>query len=61
MQSNGIVHGPSQVYPNALEQRPIPGGESHVGETKSSHTRRELDYFAVQVQWTRAKIMTSFA
>lgn len=44
MQSDGIVHGPSQVYPNGMEQRPIPGGESHVGETKSLKTRQELNY-----------------
>lgn len=44
MKSDGIVHGPSQVYPGALEQLPIDGGESHVGETKSTRTRDRLDY-----------------
>jgi pimeloyl-ACP methyl ester carboxylesterase len=44
MKSDGIVHGPSQVYPGALEQLPIDRGESHVGETKSTKTRDRLDY-----------------
>lgn len=44
MHSDGIVHGPSQVYPNAVENFAIPGGESHVGETKSKHTRENMDY-----------------
>ncbi len=44
MQSDGIVHGPSQVYPNAFEQFPISGGDSHVGEGKSNHTRDRLNF-----------------
>ncbi len=44
MRSDGIVQGPSQVYPNALEQRPVNAGDSHVGEVKSPETRRELNY-----------------
>ena len=39
MQSDGIVHGPSQVYPTGMEQFPIHNGDSHVGEGQSSHTK----------------------
>ncbi|HEX5725099.1 MAG TPA: alpha/beta hydrolase [Longimicrobiaceae bacterium] len=42
MTSDGIVQGPSQVYPNANRQYPINGGDSHVGETKSDKTRDRL-------------------
>jgi pimeloyl-ACP methyl ester carboxylesterase len=44
MQSDGIVHGPSQVYPNGMEQFPIHNGDSHVGEGKSNHTKDRLDF-----------------
>lgn len=40
--SDGIVQGPSQVYPNASRQYPISSGDSHVGETKSDKTRDRL-------------------
>jgi pimeloyl-ACP methyl ester carboxylesterase len=40
--SDGIVQGPSQVYPNANSQYPINSGDSHVGETKSDKTRDRL-------------------
>lgn len=45
MESDGVIHGPSQVYPGAHEQRALRGREavSHVGETQSPATRRELD------------------
>ncbi len=41
--SDGIVHGPSQIYPYALENYVV-AGDSHVGETKSSYTRERLNY-----------------
>jgi hypothetical protein len=40
--TDGIVPGSSQIYPNALQNYQIPQGDSHVGETKSDLTRREL-------------------
>jgi pimeloyl-ACP methyl ester carboxylesterase len=40
--TDGIVPGSSQIYPNALQNYDIPKGDSHVGETKSNLTRREL-------------------
>lgn len=40
--SDGIVHGSSQVYPNATRQYPIRVGDSHVGENKSNLTRDQL-------------------
>lgn len=42
MTSDGIVQGPSQVYPGANRQYPINNGDSHVGETKSDKTRDQL-------------------
>lgn len=44
------------MYPNALEQRPVNAGDSHMGEVKSPETRRELNYllgsrFSVQPRW----------
>lgn len=49
--TDGIVQGSSQVYPNALKQYPINGGDSHVGETSSDHTRRRL-FEALSVQFS---------
>lgn len=43
MRSDGVVHGPSQVYPNAMENFPVLGRDSHGRETKSKHTRDRLD------------------
>jgi pimeloyl-ACP methyl ester carboxylesterase len=40
--TDGIVPGSSQIYPNAMQNYDIPKGDSHVGETKSNLTRREL-------------------
>lgn len=40
--TDGIVPGSSQIYPNATQNYQIPKGDSHVGETKSDLTRREL-------------------
>lgn len=42
--TDGIVPGNSQVYPNALQNYDIRNGDSHVGETKSDKTRRELRF-----------------
>ncbi|HYW09268.1 MAG TPA: alpha/beta hydrolase [Longimicrobium sp.] len=42
--TDGIVPGHSQVYPNAMQNYDIPNGDSHVGETKSEKTRRELRF-----------------
>lgn len=45
MESDGVIHGPSQVYPGAHEQRTLRGRNavSHVGETQSPETRRLLN------------------
>ncbi|HEU0013598.1 MAG TPA: hypothetical protein VFQ45_07925 [Longimicrobium sp.] len=40
--TDGIVPGSSQIYPNATENLSIPNGDSHVGETRSTHTRTRL-------------------
>ncbi|HEX8694791.1 MAG TPA: alpha/beta hydrolase [Longimicrobium sp.] len=42
MTSDGIVQGPSQVYPNANQQYPINGGDSHLGGTRSDKMRDRL-------------------
>jgi pimeloyl-ACP methyl ester carboxylesterase len=48
--TDGIVQGSSQVYPRALKQYPINGGDSHVGETTSDYTERRL-FEALSVQF----------
>jgi pimeloyl-ACP methyl ester carboxylesterase len=42
MQSDGIVQGPSQIYPNGTQQYPISGGDSHLGQTRSDKMRDRL-------------------
>ena len=37
--SDGVVQGPSQVYPGSAVNYVIPGGDSHLGEPKSDRTR----------------------
>ena len=41
--SDGVVTGPSQVYPNAMRNYTRPDGDSHLGETQSTATRTVLD------------------
>lgn len=42
MTTDGFIHGPGQVYPNAMRNRLIQNGDSHVGTTKSPYVRDEL-------------------
>ena len=41
--SDGIVQGPSQVYPNATRNYAVPNPASHLGEVRSKETRRRLN------------------
>ena len=41
--TDGFIHGPGQVYPDAQRNRLINNGDSHVGATRSEFVRRELD------------------
>lgn len=40
--SDGLIHGPGQVYPRALRNRLIPEGDSHTGTTRSPYVWEEL-------------------
>lgn len=50
--SDGVVQGVSQVYPRALFNYVIPGGDSHTGEPKSDQVKTRIEsafdnYFGV--------------
>jgi pimeloyl-ACP methyl ester carboxylesterase len=42
LSTDGFIHGPGQVYPNAMRNRLINNGDSHVGTTRSDFVQARL-------------------